>query len=225
MFSTTTDSDTVPRTARPKYRVIAQIALAAAVLASGTPAAVAQTIAEQKPAKEQIPSEQKPKWEFLVASGTLVPTGAQRGVFKRANLTATQLSYVVRPHLAITATLGWARSRDIAAVGTPKLDIFSYDLGGEVRPAQWIASHAITFSPFAGVGAGARSYIYRNNDVDARHHFAPYVSAGGEVSFRRSVHVRLEMRDYVSGLIGQDTGGTRNDVVALIGLRFTKQTK
>jgi hypothetical protein len=47
--------------------------------------------------------------------------------------TAAQLSYVVRPDFAITATLGWATSRDIHSVGRPRLDVFTYDLGAEVR--------------------------------------------------------------------------------------------
>ena len=228
MYNTTTDSDNDPRGASAKYRGIARIALAAAVLAGGASAAVAQTMTEQKPVQEQSATEQKPKWEFLIASGTLIPTGAQRGAFKRANLTTAQLSYVVRPHIAINSTLGWARSRDVASVGTPKLDIFTYDLGAEARASRWNAGHTMTFSPFAGGGAGARSYVSRSNDSDATHQFAPYVSAGGELSFRpgvRQVHVRLEVRDYMSGLFGQGTGGARNDVVAMIGLRFTKQAK
>ena len=148
MYNTTTDSDSGARGAMAKYRGIARLALAAAVLVGGTSAAVAQTMTEQKPAKEQATTELKPKWEFLIASGTLVPTGAQRGAIKRANLTAAQLSYVVRPHLAINTTLGWARSRDVANIGTPKLDIFTYDLGAEARSSQWNAGHTISFGPF-----------------------------------------------------------------------------
>ena len=230
MYNTTTDSDNGTRPARAKYRGIARIriALAAAVLAGGISAAVAQTMTEQKPAQKQSATEQKSKWEFLIASGTLIPAGAQRGAIKRANLTTAQLSYVVRPHIAINSTLGWARSRDVASAGTPKLDIFTYDLGAEARSSQWNAGHTITVSSFAGGGAGARSYNSRNNDSNAIHQFAPYVSVGGEFSFRpsvRRVHVRLEVRDYMTGLFGQGTGGTRNDVVAMVGLRFTKQAK
>ncbi len=230
MYNTTTKSSTVLCAKSVKYQRIAPIVLAVVILASGTRTAVAQTLAEQKPVQEQSTTEERPKWEFLIASGTLVPTGAQRGAIKRASLTAAQLSYIVLPHLAITSTFGWARSRDVASFGTPKLDIFTYDLGAEVRSSQWKVGHTIAFSPFAGGGGGARSYISRSNDSDPRHQFAPYLSAGGELSFRpgsRQVHVRLEVRDYymMNGLLGQGTGGARNDVVAMVGLRFTKQTK
>ena len=172
MFSSTSDFTTI---ARPAY-----LALALALHSTLPQTAFGQTLIEQSPAQEQIATEQKPKWEFLVASGALIPTGPQRGAIKRANLTAAQLSYVVRSHFAVNATFGWARSGDVAAGGAPKLDIFTYDLGGEVRPAQWMAGHGVTFSPLAGLGAGARSYVSRNNDVDATHQFTPYVSAGGE---------------------------------------------
>jgi hypothetical protein len=164
------------------------------------------------------------RWELIVPSGTMVPTGAQRDAIKRGNLTAVQLSYVVRPALALTTTLGWARSRDIAAAGNPKLDAFTYDLGAEVRAPRWIANDAISFSPFAGVGAGGRSYNYRKLDVDATHNLAAYGSLGSELGVRR-VRMRLEARDYVAGfkpLDGRGASRTGSDVVVLFGLRFVR---
>jgi hypothetical protein len=117
---------------------------------------------------------------------------------------------------------GWARSRDLATANTPKLDVFTYDIGAEARAPQMNASESVSFTPFAGIGAGARSYNYRKLDVDATHNLAAYASAGGELGMGR-VHLRLEMRDYVAGfkpLNGLGTSATRNDVVALIGVRF-----
>jgi hypothetical protein len=164
------------------------------------------------------------RWELNVPSGTLVPTGAQRDAIKRGNLTAVQLSYVVRPAFALTTTLGWARSRDIAAAGSPKLDAFTYDLGAELRAPRWIASDAISFSPYEGVGAGGRSYNYRKLDVDATHNLAAYGSVGGELGLRR-VRLRLEARDYVAGfkpLDGQGAARTSSDVVVMFGLRILR---
>ena len=76
--------------------------------------------------------------------------------------------------------------------------------------------------PFAGLGAGARTYNYRSLDVDATHNVAAYASVGTELGFGK-VHVRLEARDYVAGFrpldgIGEATVG--NDVVFMVGLRF-----
>ena len=83
----------------------------------------------------------------------------------------------------------------------------------------------MSFTPFVGIGAGARSYNYRKLDVDATHNLAGYASTGGELGIGR-VHLRLEVRDYVAGfkpLNGLGAAATRNDVVALIGLRFVSR--
>lgn len=163
--------------------------------------------------------------EFVVNSGTLVPTGAQRDFIKRGNLTAAQLSYVVRPAFAITSTLGWARTRDAIIDGNPKLDVFTYDLGAELRAPHSISGSTVTFVPFAGAGAGGRSYNYRKLDVDATHNVAAYGSIGGELGVRR-VRVRLEARDYVAGfkpLIGGGASRTGNDVIVMAGLRFVSR--
>ena len=208
MFTTTA----VPALSRPGFRAAVPIALAAAILVGGARAARAQAVPDTKTG-----------FEFLVASGSLVPTGAQRDVIKRGNLSAAQLSYVVRPGVAITTTVGWARSRDLASAGAPKLDVFTYDVGAELRAKRWLWSARVTFSPFVGVGAGGRSYNYRSLNVDATHNLAAYGSAGGELGYRR-VRLRLELRDYVTGfqpLVGAGPTAGRNDVALIAGLRFT----
>ena len=82
----------------------------------------------------------------------------------------------------------------------------------------------MTFAPFVGAGAGARSYNYRNLDVDATHNVAAYGAAGGELGVGR-VGLRLEVRDYVTGfkpLAGRGASDTRNGVVIMVGVRFKK---
>ena len=77
---------------------------------------------------------------------------------------------------------------------------------------------------YSAIPSGARSYNYRNLDVDATHNVAAYAATGGEVNAGR-VGVRLEVRDYVAGfkpLTGAGTASTRNDVVIMVGLRFRK---
>ena len=212
MSSTTAVSVSVPRITFPGYRSFARIALAAALLVGCVRAADAQTVPDRKPG-----------FEFLVSTGSLVPTGAQRDAIKRGALTTAQLSYLVHPSFAITSTIGWARSRDIASVGDPKLDVFTYDLGAEARANRWVVGDALTFSPFVGVGAGARSYNYRSLDVDATHNLAAFGSVGGEIGYRR-IRLRLEARDYLTGfkpLVAEGTTGRRNDLTVMAGIRFT----
>ena len=165
------------------------------------------------------------RWELVVPSGAVIPTGAQRDAIKRGNLTAVQLMFIARPTFAITSTFGWARSRDIASAGSPKLDVFTYDAGAELRAPRWLSSKTTTFSPFAGVGVGGRSYDYRKLAVAATHNVASYASVGGEVGLKR-VRIRLEARDYVSGFKPLASGGsarTSNDVVIMVGLRLVSR--
>jgi hypothetical protein len=175
---------------------------------------------------ESHPAPQsKSRWEFLVLSGTLVPTGAQRDVIRRADLSAAQLTFVARPALALTSTVGWARSRDVSIGDNPKLDVFTYDIGAELRSPRWTVSDGFTLSSFAGAGAGGRSYNYRKLDVDATHNISGYATVGTEVGVRR-VHVRLEARDYLTGfkpLNGIGASRTGNDVVVMAGLHIASR--
>jgi hypothetical protein len=167
----------------------------------------------------------QPRWEMVVPSGALFPTGAQRDAVKRGNMNAVQLTYLGQPSLAIVSTFGWARSRDIAAAGAPRLDVFTYDVGGELRAQRWTAANTMSFSPFAGLGAGGRSYNYRKLDVDATHNLAGYATVGGELGVSR-VGLRLEVRDYATGfkpLVGTGRSDTRNDIVMMVGLRFNRR--
>ncbi len=209
-------SDEAP--ARPaSVRRVARAALLAA--------ASAAFLATANVASAQSSAPQAHSWELLFSSGALVPTGAQRHALKDAALSTAQLSYVIRSRFALTTSLGWARSRDLASVGDPKLDVFTYDVGVEARAPRSIAGDAMTFTPFAGVGAGARSYNYRSLNVDATHNLAGYGAVGGELG-RGRLHLRLEVRDYLAGfkpLAGAGPSGTRNDVVALVGLRLTRR--
>src|SRR5690606_26197764 len=106
----------------------------------------------------------------------------------------------------------------------PKLDVFLYDLGAELRTPRPVARGAFTLRPFVGLGGGARSYNHRSLDVDATHDPAAYGGVGAEIGVRR-VRLRLEARDYVTGfapLAGVGPARVRNDVVLLAGLRLAR---
>jgi hypothetical protein len=129
-----------------------------------------------------------------MTGGALVATGGQRSSLKNAQTSAAQVSWMVRPSLAVTSTFAWSRSRDVSMISQPKLDVFSSDLGLESRLGERFRESAVTFSPFVGLGAGARSYNYRKLNEDATHNLAAYAAVGGEIGVRH-VGVRLEARD------------------------------
>ena len=164
--------------------------------------------------------------EIRVPSGSFNAIGAQGNQLRDAHLTALQLSWVVRPHLAVTATVGWARSRDLLSAGSPKVDVFTSDLGLEARSREWNAGRNFSLSTFAGFGAGARSYNYVKLDEGARHNLAGYASAGGELGAGR-VALRIEARNYTTGfkpLAGAGTADTRNDMVVVAAVRINRRT-
>ena len=172
-------------------------------------------------------SGQGAHWEINVPSGTVLPTGTLKDEIKRGNLSAIQLTYVVNPVIGFTATGGWARSRDMASAETPKLDVFTYDVGAEFRAARVFDGKAVSFAPFTGVGAGGRSYTYRSGDRDATHTAGGYMAVGGDVGISR-LHLRLEARDYVTRfkpLDGRGAVGTRNDVMLMLGLRYVRNPR
>lgn len=196
------------------------MSIMSAVIAAGSAALI---LSSATSAAAQAPAPRS--WEFRISSGAFVPTGNQRNFLKNAQMDAAQLSWVVRPSLAVTGTFGWARSRDLTSVDSPKLDVFTSDLGIEARGAEQFADRAVSFRPFAGFGAGARSYNYRNLNVDATNNLAGYATAGGELGIGR-VGVRLEVRDYAAGfkpLMGAGKSDIRNDVVVMAGFRFNRQ--
>ncbi|MEO5818838.1 MAG: hypothetical protein ABIT20_26450 [Gemmatimonadaceae bacterium] len=219
MFDALAVSDTHsrPRVTRRATSNAPMIAIAVGILISSVHPSAAQA-----PAVNPAPGVAT--WEFRVTSGALIGTGTQRNSIKDARVTAAQLSFVPQPSLAITGTFGWATSRELTSLDTPKLDVFTYDLGIEARPMQWLVDRAVTFSPFVGVGAGARSYNFRSLDVDATNNLAAYATAGGELGVGR-VGLRLEVRDYATGfkpLVGTGASDARNDVVIMAAVRFNR---
>ncbi len=173
---------------------------------------------------QTVPTTESP-WALRFTSGALVGTGAQRDVLKDAQVSAVQLSWLVHPAIAVTGSFAWARSRDLLTAGRPKLDVFTSDAGVEVRPVQLFADRAVSLRPFVGAGVGARSYNYRQLDVDATNNLAGYAAAGGELSMGR-VGLRVEARDYATGfkpLVGAGTSSTRNDVVITAGLSIKRR--
>lgn len=190
----------------------------------GSIGAIAMLLGSTRSAEAQSPPQVPAAWECYVSGGWLMPTGAQRTSIKRADLTAVVVSYVPRPSFAITGTFEWARSHDLAVAGEPKLDVFICDVGAEARGTQRSIGGAWKVAPFVGVGGGARSYNIPKLPVDPTYNLSAYGSVGGEFAIHR-VHLRLEVRDNVSSfkpLVGSGKSVTRNDVVVMLGLRFTK---
>lgn len=209
---------------RSAERRVPSTAARSAAATLGLLLAVSGTLCAQTDAPDSS-ARTTSSWELVFSSGALVPTGASRKVLDDAPLSTAQLAYLVNPRLAITSTVGWARSRDLTRDGDPKLSVFTYDVGVEVRAPRWPDAQRVSVTPFAGGGAGGRSFNHRGRDIDATHAMTGYLSAGGEFAAGRA-RVRLEVRDYLTGmapLIGTGARAARNDVALVVGLRLVRK--
>ena len=165
------------------------------------------------------------KWSLRVTGGSLIATGEQRHQIGNGKISAIQITRKLGSQLAVTGMFGWARSKDLKAIDTPKLDVFTSDVGVETCFDEWFNTGSVAFKTFAGIGGGVRSYNYRSLDVDATNNLAGYVAAGGDLGIRR-LAIRLEARDYATGfkpLVGGGKSEARNDVVIMATVRFNRQ--
>ena len=165
--------------------------------------------------------------------GAFIPTGKNRDVLDDAVLMGAQLSYRVSSNFSVVGSVAWAPSTDRTPWGPTSapnvdedLDVFQYDLGVEGRLPNAVGGASWALSPFAAVGAGGRTYHYRDIDAqDAETNVVGYVGLGTDIAPRiGSWGIRVEARDYISafkGLRGElSERKARNDVVLTAGLTY-----
>jgi hypothetical protein len=160
--------------------------------------------------------------ELSLRSGAFIPTGSSRSVLDNAYLNIGQLSARLTEYLWATGTFTFGGNHDRSLLQAPSLEVYQYDLGVEARAPFWLERGRWNFTPFAGLGAGGRTYSYRHvaykNATDAD----GYGSVGGQL-FYRGVGLRVDARDYVSRyqpLMGSGRATTHNDVQLAAGLLF-----
>ena len=154
--------------------------------------------------------------------GAYIPTGDQRDLLKDAVLVGAQLSYNIIPAFSVTGSFGWSPSKDRITAGNQTLDIYQYDVGGELRASSLYDGGVWNFTPFVGLGIGGRTYNYRDLDVDSKTNFDGYGALGGDIGFG-PIGFRIEARDYVSQFKPLTGGGdtkTRNDIGLAAGLSY-----
>ena len=135
--------------------------------------------------------------------GVFVPTGDQKDLLDNAVLVGLQASYDITPSFALVGSLGWAPSKDLT-LADEKVDLFQYDLGIEGRLPNLTPSAGISTRPYATLGAGGRTYDYRDvSDADAQTNFLGYGAVGVELAQASGpLGLRLEARDNVTAFKG-----------------------
>ena len=135
--------------------------------------------------------------------GVFVPTGDQKDLLDNAVLVGLQASYDITPSFALVGSFGWAPSKDLT-LADEKVDLFQYDLGIEGRLPNLTPSAGISTRPYATLGAGGRTYDYRDlADADAQTNFLGYGALGVDLTQANGpIGLRLEARDNVTAFKG-----------------------
>ena len=152
--------------------------------------------------------------------GVYVPTGAMQDQFESASMAGLQIAVELNRNFHVLGSVGWTHVHTKLSMARDLTDIWQYDIGVEgnlIHPLNdlWL------LRPFAGIGAGGRTYDYRAPGVGSRRCTAGYGSLGTELQ-RGDVAFRLEGRDYLSCFESPVTGrkSTLNDVGISFGLAY-----
>jgi len=163
------------------------------------------------------------RFEVRPVVGAYLPTGKHRDMLDDAITVGVQGAYAITGYLSIVGTFSVTPSSDTRLTLDDDLDVFSYDLGAELQKSFTISGSGTTVSPFIGVGAGGRTYDYRDLAMHAESDVAAYAALGAHLRLH-SVGVRIEAREYASsfrGLTGEmSSHETRTDIAILSALSF-----
>ena len=171
--------------------------------------------------------------ELRPIAGAFLATGAEHDLLENAVLAGAEAAYRLHRNIALVAAIAWSPSSDRTTWGTgvgvhrgEDVDLYQYDLGVEGRLPDLAGGASWTVSPFGALGAGGRTYHYRDVDgVDAQTDLVGYAGAGADVGPRGGRWgIRVEARDYLSafkGLRGElPERKARNDVALVAGMTF-----
>lgn len=174
-------------------------------------------------AVNSLAAQYVPAMEIRPMAGAYILTGDQRDFLDDSFMAGAQASWLATQRLAVTGSFGWMRPDESASTSLNRVNIMQYDAGLEGRLPSSVGE-AWSFTPFVGLGAGARTYDYSDISADSKTFFSGYAGLGGELAYR-SVGLRLEGRNYISRFEPLLTTGertTRNDVTlsAALNLRI-----
>lgn len=132
--------------------------------------------------------------EIRPNGGAIIPAGSQADVFKSAAILGVQAAWEVQEQFHFVGSFSWSPGTGKFVAPLLGVDVFQYDAGvelGKVVPlsGRW------ELKPFAGIGAGARTFSYEDASMDGTTAFSAYGALGTEVQYR-PVAFRLEARGY-----------------------------
>ena len=184
---------------------IGVLALALAIVARGAGAQ------DDRPAPPSWRPELRP---FL---GISAPAGPFRHEITSDAVMGLQAAAELRPTFHLVASFAWMLSQTRQA--TPAdVDMLQYDAGVERGLVRQL-SLGVQLRPFVGIGAGARTYLYRASTFADRTCAAGYAALGAELQLDESA-MRVEARGNVFCYYPPDGDGSshmRTDVALVVG--------
>lgn len=185
------ESSDAPSTPRPSFK---RAGRALAVAAALTTLATLPSLATRAAAQGSV--------SIRPTVGVFVPTGDQRDLLEDAVLVGVQGTYDLTPTFALSGTFGWSPNK-ARALGDEKLDLFQYDLGIEGRLRNLTPTASISTRPYAVLGAGARTYHFRDLNEDAQTNFLGFGAVGVDLAQPAGpIGIRIEARDNVTAFKG-----------------------
>ena len=148
--------------------------------------------------------------------GGFVPSGHSRSTLSNGYAIGAQIGMGLTPRVATVAT-AFVTQTKFRAIDVNEVTLVQYDVGLEFAPgAPHESIHRVI--PFAGFGAGGRTYDVRDANTATRTYFAAYLSAGAEIRLQR-LAFRMEARGYASRQeAAAGASVTRTDIAGLAGL-------
>ena len=161
-----------------------------------------------------------PKLEIRPWIGARIPTGPQGDIFRTAPVYGAQAAIEMTRTFHMIGTLAWSPGQSRMDVVDQDVDVFEYDLGVEYNFLIPL-SDAWDLKPFAGGGAGARTYLYGSRDLESSTPLTAYGSLGTELQRGRAAF-RIESRGYLHGFSDPRTEDwdSLNDVGVAVGFAY-----
>lgn len=160
-------------------------------------------------------------FELRPFAGASLPTGAHRDLFKPAPIAGLEVAYQLQPNLHIVGAFGMMREHTRYTVSRNDGSRYSYDAGVELSIERQLAG-GWSMRPFAGLGAGGRTYTFQDQTLLRRTCAAGYGALGSEFRYGATA-LRFEARDNVFCYKSPTPDGasrTRNDVTLGLGVAY-----
>lgn len=161
-------------------------------------------------------------WAFEVRPlvGAFVPLGEHRDDFRNATMLGAQAALEITDYFHVVGGMSWAHGHArYAGLARDLTYIWQYDMGVELGPM--FETSLLLWRPFIGVGAGGRTYDYRDPGTTASTCTAGYGGLGTEFQ-GDLLGLRLEGRGYATCYESLLTTrkDTRFDAALMVGFTY-----